>query len=148
MSVDPVVYVDTSALAKLYVSEPGSDEFEDWIRATDRVTISSLTVVEMRSLLARRRRLGQIDADTERRAFSLFQQHVDARFLALEAVNDEHVLTAARLLDSLPGCALRTLDAIHLSVCQALDPVQLATADAVMAAAARELGIVILFCSP
>ncbi|MFQ5744715.1 MAG: type II toxin-antitoxin system VapC family toxin [Acidobacteriota bacterium] len=105
------------------------------------MTISSLTVVEMRSLLARRRRLGEIDADTERRAFSLFQQHVEARFLALEAVKGEHVLTAARMLDSIPGCALRTIDAIHLSICQALDPVQLATADAVMATAARELGI-------
>ena len=141
MSVDLAVYVDTSALAKLYVNEPGSDEFEDWIRATDGVTISSLTIVEMRSLLARRRRLGEIDADAERRAFSLFRQHVDARFLALEAVKDEHVLTAARMLDSIPGCGLRTLDAIHLSICQALDPAQLATADAVMAAAAGELGI-------
>ena len=59
------VYIDTSALAKLYLPEQGSDAVSDFMLEMDEAaTISSLTITEMRCLLARRRRekkLGLID---------------------------------------------------------------------------------------
>lgn len=46
---------DTSALAKRYLNEPRSDEFEAWLERAEEPVISSLALVEMRSLLARHR---------------------------------------------------------------------------------------------
>ena len=50
-------YVDTSALVKLYLDEPGSPEFDDWLASHRPATISSLTVTELESVLARHRRV-------------------------------------------------------------------------------------------
>jgi hypothetical protein len=49
-------YLDTSALAKWYLSEPFSEAFEEFIQEQETAAISRLTVVEFRCLLARRRR--------------------------------------------------------------------------------------------
>ena len=135
------VYIDTSALAKWYLPEVGSDDFETWIRQASTPTISSLTLVEMRCLLARRRRNADIDRGKELRAFELFREHVDARLLAVEPVNDADVRAAVNLMARVDSCSLRTLDAIHLSICTSREIRQLATADAMLAAAAGELGI-------
>lgn len=63
-------YIDTSALAKRYLNEPGSDEVDQFLREQRRRTISRLGVLELRCLLARRRRAGEISADYERDAAS------------------------------------------------------------------------------
>lgn len=135
------VYIDTSALAKWYVREAGSDAFEDWIRQASTATISSLTLVEMRCLLARRRRLGTIDARGESAAYQLFLQDVDQRYLDVKPVEDANVRAAVHLIARVEPHPLRTLDAIHLSICMSREIGTLATADAAMAATAAELGI-------
>jgi hypothetical protein len=134
-------YVDTSALAKWYVPEPGSDELEAWIRRAPTPTISSLTLVEMRCLLARRRRGGSLSEWQEARSHELLMQDVDRRHIIVEAVEDTDIRAAASLIGRLTAHRLRTLDAIHLAICTSREIGQLATADAVMAAAAEELGI-------
>jgi uncharacterized protein len=50
MNAEPA-YIDTSALAKWYLPEPGSDAFVDFIRYQDGAAISRLTTVELRCLL-------------------------------------------------------------------------------------------------
>jgi len=135
------VYIDTSALAKWYVRESGSDEFEAWIRQAAAPMISSLTLVEMRCLLARRRRTGTFDEQAESLALGHFGEHVDARLLAVVPVEDADIRGAAHMIARLRAHSLRTLDAIHLSVCRSREITRLATADAAMAAAAEDLGI-------
>lgn len=135
------VYVDTSALAKWYVPESRSDDFEAWIRRRSAPTISSLTVVEMRCLLARRRRNRSLDREDESRANRLFRLDIDQRHLIVEPVADGDVRAAAHLIDRFPARPLRALDAIHLTICTARGMEHLATADSIMAAAAEELGI-------
>lgn len=134
-------YVDTSALAKWYVPERGSDELEAWIRAAPMPTISSLTLVEIRCLLARRRRTGSLSKQEETRAHELLMQDVDRRHVVVEPVEDTDIRAAAHLIAQLTAHRLRTLDAIHLAICTSREIERLATADAVMAAAAVELGI-------
>ena len=63
------IYFDTSALAKWYLREKESDEVEAYMQANGPVAISDLTVVEMRSLLARHRREKSIDIGLEGRSF-------------------------------------------------------------------------------
>ncbi len=52
----PTIYFDTSALAKWYLNEAKSDDVEKYIQENGPVAISEITLVEMRSLLARIRR--------------------------------------------------------------------------------------------
>ena len=66
-------YVDTSAFAKWYLNEARSDDVEAFIRARRSIAISRLTVVELRSLLARRRRNKEIDRRIERGVLETFE---------------------------------------------------------------------------
>jgi uncharacterized protein len=139
--VSRAVYVDTSALAKWYLNEAGSDTFADWIVEEDEPWISSLTELEMRCLLARRRRAGEIDSDAERRAFSTFREDLAHHHLFLHPLADETVGAALVLLERLAEHPLRTLDALHLAVARQIAASRLATADEAMARAASALGI-------
>ena len=134
-------YIDTSALAKWYLSESGSDEFEAWIHGIQKPTISSLSMAEMRCLLARRRRLRILDREEESSTYALFMQDVAERHLTVEPVNDTDVRAAVHLIDRIEAHPLRPLDAIHLSICTAREMDLLATADTMMAAAAEEIGL-------
>jgi predicted nucleic acid-binding protein len=140
MNADPA-YVDTSALAKWYLPEPGSDAFVDFIRRQDGAAISRLTTVELRCLLARRRCAGDISLQYERDAWSTFESDVRAGHLYVEALSDVHALTARDLLEQLHNLPVRTLDAFHLAIARSLAVGVLATADRVMARAAEALGM-------
>ena len=143
-----MVYLDTSALAKWYLNEPRSEELAEWIRDEDEASISTLTQVEMRCLLARRRRSGQISTEIEQRAFATFQEDVDRSFLFLQPVEDHVLLAAIHLMDRLHEHPLRSLDALHLSIARDLQVERLATADAVMADAATALVLGVVWFGP
>jgi predicted nucleic acid-binding protein len=135
------VYVDTSALAKWYVNEAGSDEVEEYLRQVCPVHISLLTVVEMKSLMARRGRQDDIDAATQAKVLSTFDSDVALGHLVLLPHSSESFLLAESLMGAHPDVPLRTLDALHLGVMQSAGVEMLATADRVMAQAAALLGI-------
>jgi uncharacterized protein len=133
-------YLDTSALAKWYLNEPGSEDFERFLRDRRLATISRLTTVEFRSLLARRRRAGDLSVPIEQEAFRLFLKDVAAGYLIVHALDDNHAHAALALIERLHAHPLRTLDAIHLAIAQAIGSEILATADRVMAHAAETMG--------
>lgn len=143
-----LVYLDTSAIAKWYLNESRSDEFATWIQDQDDTHISSLTVLELRCLLARRKRRAEISADLEKRIFAAFQADIQAGYLIHHAVQDSHVTHATRLLDRLAPIALRTLDAIHLRIAIDLGSAALATADRTMAKAAQQLDMRVFDFAP
>ena len=134
-------YLDTSALAKWYLNEPFSEEFEAFIRAQPSAAISRLTVVEFRCLLARRRRAGELTKAVELRVFASFEDDVRAGFLQVHPIVDEHLIAALGLIARLGRFPLRTLDALHLAVAQGIHVRRLATADKTMAAAGRAIGL-------
>lgn len=137
-------YLDTSALAKWYLNEPFSAAFETFIQNQSTAAISRLTVVELRCLLARRRRAGEITKNIESRVLGTFEKDVGAGLLQVYPVMDEHLIVALGLLDSLGRYALRTLDALHLAIAQSIHCRQLATADKTMANAGRATGMVVV----
>jgi predicted nucleic acid-binding protein len=134
-----VVYFDTSALAKWYLNEVRSDDAESYLQAHGPVAVSWLTVVEMRSLLARRRREGHFDAELEWRVFATFQQDVRAGHLILHPMEGDPAALAVSFLGDLPSLPLRTLDALHLAIAKGIRADTLATADKLMAEAASAL---------
>jgi len=133
------VYFDTSALAKWYINEARSQDVEDYIQCEAPVTISSLTEVEMRCLLARRRREGSFDAKMEGRLYAAFREDIGRGFLLNVPLRDSAATAAISLVAMLPDIPLRTLDAMHLAIARETGADVVATADRMMAAAADAL---------
>ena len=136
-------YVDTSAFAKWYLNEARSDDVEAFIRARRSITISRLTAVEFRCMLARRRRNKEIDRRTERGVLEAFEGDMRQGFVTVHPLEDRHAVAAYGLLTQLARHPLRTLDALHLAIAVESGARVLATADAVMAAAAMALGMAV-----
>lgn len=134
------LYCDTSALAKWYIAEPRSEDVVALFRQEPAVTVSTLTALELRSLLARRRRAGEFSAEYEMRAFATFEQDLADGHVQMYPLDDHAARVALHLIAQLPEHPLRTLDALHLALARDLSCPRLATADRTMAAAAAALG--------
>ena len=134
-------YVDTSALAKWYLPEAGSEKLADWIQQQEDTCISSLTMTEFRCLLARRQRMGLLSADQVQELYALFQQDCQDGHLLRFQVTDQQINNAELMIESMPSIALRTLDALHLSIAHDISARTLATADKIMAQAAQQIDI-------
>ena len=135
------LYVDTSALAKWYLPEHGSDAVTEIIQQHAPVLITRLTQLEMRSLLARRRRERAIRPAVEAKVLSAFRADVEQGHLVCHPVTDEPVRDAFEILDRLTSVPLRTLDALHLALARHLAAEVVVTADRVMAVAAKALDL-------
>jgi uncharacterized protein len=138
-------YIDTSALAKWYINERGSEKVEKYIQAHGPMDISDLTVVEMRSLLARHRRNKNIDSTLEMKIFAVFQEDVRQNFLICHPFPYGLSAGTVNILSALPDIPLRTLDALHLTIAKEIDAMFLATADRIMAEGAKALGISVVY---
>ena len=111
-------FLDSSALAKLYHREIGSDRVDQINQETGRrLLISRLSVVEMQSVLAGKQRAGLVtpeDAEALRRRFV-----ADVGSQAIEVVSlvDQHFTAAEAIIRRYATeYRLRTLDALQLAV--------------------------------
>lgn len=136
-----MVYVDTSALIKRYITEPNSDEFEAFFMARVPIVVSRLTLVEIRSTLARRQRAGEISEDIAELAMNEVRIDLQDGLLDVQPVADEQVAQALHLIERLSPLPLRTLDALHLAIALDCGIDDFATADRQQAEAARALGL-------
>ena len=138
------IYFDTSALAKWYIRETDSEEVEAFILAHGPVYISSLTAVEMRSLLARRRRNNDISAEIEMQIFSTFNEDIREGHLIEYPISEEITAIAIYIVSVLLRPSIRTLDALHLALCKQNSLDKFATADQVMMEAGEVLGLQVI----
>ncbi len=99
----------------------------------------------MRCLLARRKRMGELDVTLESRIYASFLDDIAQGHLSLYTVQDKHLETASHLISILPDYALRTLDALHLAIAQHYNLNQIATADRLFAEAAKALDFKVTF---
>lgn len=118
-----IVYLDTSALVKLYVQEVGSTEVKQAIARANLVATSLLAYVEARSALARKHRLADIDDAALRRHKREFENDW-TRFNRLPV----DATTIRRAGDLAEQNRLRAYDALHLATA---DLLQSATGSAV-----------------
>jgi predicted nucleic acid-binding protein len=141
-----VIYFDTSALAKWYLPEEQSNEVEKYIQEHGPVVISDLTVVEMRNLLARHRKEGNLDPNAEIKVFATFEEDIRQKFLICHPLSDGLARGAVSVLCDLP---LRMIDALHLAMAKEIQTDIFATADSIIAAAAEAMGFsVVRFDGP
>jgi len=104
------LYLDSSALVKLYVEEEGSSMVRQWVDDADTVATSIIAFVEARAAFARRHREKRISSAAHARLVRDFAADWD-RYLVLEATQP-----LMRLAGRLAAThALRAYDTIHLA---------------------------------
>lgn len=141
------VYLDTSAVLKLYIEEDGADRVTHIVEDAEdgQVFILDLTKVEARSAIRRREREGDLAAVDADRVLRQIEDDASALFLvqpSTSAVMEE----AARLIDRHP---LRAYDALQLAGCVVVregmaEPVTFVCADARLCEAAANEGLTTL----
>jgi predicted nucleic acid-binding protein len=137
------LYCDTSALLKLYLPEPGSDEFNEVVEGRGDVFVSDLAVTEFISALARSLRQGALPQQAARRLQHAVLGRLDEGvYHRVELTRDVH-RRAEQFLLSLPETPLRAADALHLALATSARAASLASFDARLAAAGRAVGLAI-----
>jgi predicted nucleic acid-binding protein len=106
-------YLETSALVKLYVREPGTEHVLALANRTaeNRLAILGLTQVEFRSAIRRKERAGEIPPLVATQLLEAFERHLEARF-SCQMVTDFVLDVASALVDR---HALRAYDAVQLA---------------------------------
>jgi predicted nucleic acid-binding protein len=110
-----VLYLDTSALVKIYVQEKGTEQIR-WLAHPDaghRLAILSLSRVEFRAAVRRRARLGDIDAALADAVIRSFGQNLAGMF-QMQPVSEAVLERAAEVVDRR---GLRAYDALQLAGC-------------------------------
>lgn len=139
-----ILYLDTSALFKLYVDEAGSDAVHAMVDAAELVTVCRITWAEARSALARRGRETAADLvmlEQARQALVRDWPH----FMVLD-ISQEVVEQAGELADTF---ALRGYDSVQLACAyltrqRSRESVLFACFDQRLNKAARMLGLEVL----
>ena len=135
------IYVDSSALAKLYVPEPESDALEAFLRGRQDLMISELAITEVLCAVARRRREGALSAP---QALQIRDAVLaDAESGSFHRLDMSPVVhrEAERLLFHIESVHLRTLDALHVAAAFLGSATYIVTYDVRMQAAALHAGL-------
>lgn len=133
------LYADSSALFKLYVVEPGSEEVRRLVSGASTVLTSAVAFVEIRAALARLRRERRLTPSSARQAKQRFEEDWHS-FVTLDP--DARLLAIAAELAEAHG--LRALDSIHLASFQQVlertdDDIEFSSFDDRLSRAAKRL---------
>jgi predicted nucleic acid-binding protein len=104
------VYFDSSAWAKLYLREEGTDRMMEIASWADEMVVSILCLPEVLSAMNRRRREGTLSHDDYRRLKDTLYEN-----LASVSVCNLMPEVLQRAVSVLEKCPLRALDALHIA---------------------------------
>ena len=142
-----LLYLDTSALVKLYITERGSERMEELaLSGANSLATCAITQVEFHSAVDRRRRMEDLDEDEVERAVEGFSKHFKS--VAFRYPVDDQTLDLACVL--VHRHALRAYDAVQLAACLFLlrlrsrDDLTFVSADRNLLTAARSEGLAVL----
>jgi len=105
-----ILYLDTSALVKLYVEEPGSQAVRALLERARVISTSWVAYVEMRAGLARKLRQGELREEEYKNILSDFEKDWKDYFVI--EVSESVAKLGGELVEKHP---LRALDALHLA---------------------------------
>lgn len=134
------IYLDASALVKLYIPEPESDQLNRALQGRKDLYVSDLALTEIASALARRRREGLLSADIVPRLYGAILAHMESGVFHRVEMTAEVHREAERVLLTLETVGLRAADALHLALAAAAGSRSIVTYDQRLAEGARRLG--------
>lgn len=106
------IFLDTSALAKRYVQEPGSEEMEAlFMTVATEVSIATLAWPEFTAALARKVRAREIREESATGAFEEFERDWDGLFVKIALTESVAALAASLTIQH----SLKGADAVHLA---------------------------------
>ena len=135
------VYLDSSALAKLYVPEPESDVLEEFLRGRRDLLISELGITEVLSAVARRRSEGLLTVVQACEIRDAVLADADSGSLRRLDMSPMVHREAERLLFQFDSVALGTLDALHVALAVLNGASHVVTYDTRMRSAALQAGL-------
>lgn len=135
-------YFDTSALAKRYAPEAGSEKVDSIITDKDNViVIGNIAITELYSALSKKYRAGEVARQDFLSAVYRFEKDISESVYSFLEV-DNQIITATKIL-ILTHPGLRTYDSIHLALAlelTALNPGVVAS-DALLLESCRAEGL-------
>jgi len=130
------IFCDSSALAKRYIEERGSDQIQAVLSSASALAVSVICVPEIVSALCRRRRERKISTEEYRSAkASLLSDIDDATVIG---ITEEVIAQAVTLLEQFP---LRSADALHIACASEWSTDLFVSADDRQCKAARTRGL-------
>jgi predicted nucleic acid-binding protein len=133
------LFADSSALAKRYIADETSDDFEQLLKRSTGLAVSVLCLPEIISALCLRLRQRHLTKSQYAQAKAAFE--ADLADTAVIAMTDEVLLGAIRLLETY---SLRASDAIQISSAMAWRADAFTSADARQSAAAKAAGLKVI----
>jgi predicted nucleic acid-binding protein len=132
------LFLDSSALAKRYVEEAGSERLESLLGEAERLGLSAIALPEVISGLCRRRRERSLSAP----------QYAAAKAALLSDIRDAEIVgliepVVAGTVNILEGANVRALDAIHVAAALEWSAELFVSADARQLSAASRVGLVV-----
>ncbi len=136
-----LAYIDTSAFIKRFIEEPGTAEIERFI-AEERYTcmLSSLSVVEIKSVLKRKVMGKEVTPGTAKTIQELVNLEIASQSIAFQTIDAATFEKTGQLMDGLTT-QLGALDAIHLACAKTANCELIVSADKQLIRAATELGL-------
>jgi predicted nucleic acid-binding protein len=130
------IFFDSSAFAKRYVSEEGTDAVVQWCDRAAEIALSRIALPELISAFCRLLRESKISE-------SQYQQLKDSLLADIEdaAICDLTPIVLAHSIASLERNTLRGVDAIHIGSAVAMQADLFVSADARQCAAAAAVGL-------
>jgi uncharacterized protein len=136
---------DTSALLKLYVTEPDSARFRTLASATGPVNTGDISRWELYVVLERKEVAGDLKPGTAHAFYSHFESDlVTGRVKVVPSDGREFVgfqVLVKKLFQARPPILIRTLDALHLATALHGQATKFVTTDQRQAQSATALGL-------
>jgi predicted nucleic acid-binding protein len=132
------IFIDTSALAKRYIQEPGSEELDDlFLSVATRVFVSTLALPEFAAALGRKVRDGEILREPAAIALRELEKDWQALFIRIP-LTEEIAESAATLATQHP---LKGADAAHLATAMATGVSVFVASDQELVRASKKAGL-------
>lgn len=131
-----LTFFDSSAFAKRFIEETGSDEIEKICFDSESIAVSSICFPEIISALNRRLRENSIS----KKDYLLIKERLIEEFEHIEIINVVPEVIAKSII-LLEKNSLRTLDAIHIASALILKPDLFVSADKRQTLAAKKVGL-------
>ena len=129
-------FFDSSALAKRYIDEKGSDQVQAILSSASALAVSMICVPEIVSALCRRRRERKLSTEEYQNARASVLSDIDDATVI--GITDEVIAEAVGLLERLP---LRSADALHIACASEWSTDLFVSADDRQCKAARSRGL-------